>query len=224
MKTYLVLFVVILLAVTLSCQREFSQLTEEQKTTLHEKIKSMHEDGATREEIHTEIVKMLEEYGIDVPVDFVQRNTMWNKLNDEQRNAIRAKKREMRKEGASREEIKKEIEKMIQAFGINESEDQTETGVETAGESLSIRSFPNPFNPETTIEYQLNTSAQVSINIYDIQGQLVKSLGQGYRQAGTYNTKWNGLTESGYQVPSGIYFIRITAGSETLNHRIVMMK
>jgi flagellar hook assembly protein FlgD len=53
---------------------------------------------------------------------------------------------------------------------------------------------------------------------------VVKSLADDYQQSGTYTIKWNGLNESGSQVPSGVYFITISAGDETLNHRIVMMK
>jgi hypothetical protein len=91
-------------------------------------------------------------------------------------------------------------------------------------EKLSIRSYPNPFNPETNIEYHLKSDAQVTIYIYDIQGKQVRSLGDNYQQAGTYTIRWDGLNESGTLVPSGVYFIRVSAGNETLNHRIVMMK
>jgi beta-phosphoglucomutase-like phosphatase (HAD superfamily) len=200
------------------------ELTEEQRATIHEKAKTMHEHGDSREEIHTEIGKMLKEYGIEVPDDFGEHREMCNKLNREQRKTIRTKMREMWEEGTTRAEIREEIHKMVREFKTDESDFNTDQKVETSGENLSIRSYPNPFNPETNIEYNLKSNAQVTIYIYDIQGKRVRSLGDDYRQAGTCTVKWDGLNERGTQVPSGVYFIRVSAGNETLNHRIVMMK
>ncbi len=205
--------------------REFSdQLSDEQRTAIREKAKTMHEHGDSREEIHTEIGKMLKEYGIEVPEDFGEHREMWNKLNREQRKTIRTKIREMREEGTTRAEIREEIHKMIQEFKMNESDLKIDQKAETSGENLSIRSYPNPFNPETNIEYNLKSSAQVSITIYNVQGKQIRSLANNYRQTGTYTIRWDGVNESGTLVPSGVYFIRISAGNETLNHRIVMMK
>jgi hypothetical protein len=200
------------------------ELSNKQRATIREKIKSLHEQGASREEIHTEIGTMLKEYGVNLPDDFDKLREKMENLNEEQRKAVRVKIREMRKDDATPEEIRDEIHKMLQDFGISESDDQTNQQYETSGRTLSVRNYPNPFNPETNIEYNLKSSSQVTITIYDIQGKLVKSLADDYRQAGTYTTKWNGHNEIGSQVPSGVYFIRISAGNETLNHRIVMMK
>jgi len=200
------------------------ELTKEQRAALRKKVKTMHDEGASREDIHNEIGSMLKIYGVNVPEDFHKHREMMEKLSGEQRKAVRVKMREMRKEGATPEEIRAEIHQMLRKFGISESDDQTNQSAESSGENLSIRSYPNPFNPETNIEYNLKSSVQVSIIIYDIQGKRVKSLADDYRQAGTHTIKWNGLNESGSQVPSGVYFIRIAAGNETLNHRIVMMK
>jgi hypothetical protein len=200
------------------------ELTEEQRAAIREKAKSMHEQGASREEIHAEIGNMLSEFGVDLSDDFGKHREMMENLNEEQRKTIRVKMREMRKEGATPEEIRDEIYRMLQEFGISESDDQTNQSTETLGKNLSIRSYPNPFNPETNIEYNLKSSSQVSITIYDIQGKQIRLLSNDYRQTGTYTIKWNGLNESGIQVPSGVYFVRISAGDETLNHRVVMMK
>jgi len=200
------------------------ELTDKQRATIREKTKTMHEQGASRKEIHTQIGNMLKEYGIDVPDDFGQHKEMWKNLSEEQRKTIRTKMRKMRKDGATREEIREEIHKMIQKFEVKESDDQTNNKAETSGENLSIRTYPNPFNPETNIEYHLKSSAQVSITIYNVQGKQIRSLANNYRQTGTYTIRWDGVNESGTQVPSGIYFIRVSAGNETLNHRIVMMK
>jgi hypothetical protein len=167
---------------------------------------------------------MLNEYGIEIPEDIAKHREMMENLDEDQRKALRAKMREMRKSGATKEEIRAEIDKLLLDFGINESDNQINQSAETSGKSLSIRSYPNPYNPETNIEYNLKSSSQVSITIYNVQGKLLKSLTDDYQQSGTYTIKWNGLNESGSQVPSGVYFITISAGDETLNHRIVMMK
>ena len=200
------------------------QLSEDQMNTINEKVKTLRKNGASREEIHTEVTRMLKEYGVDLPDNFGRHRKMIENLTTEQRRAVRVKMREMRENGATPEEIRNEIRKMLQEFGIDESDDQTNQTSQTSGETLSIRSYPNPFNPETTIEYNLKSSSQVSITIYDVQGKQVRLLSNDNRQAGTHTIKWDGLNESGSQVPSGVYFIRISAGNETLNHRIVMMK
>jgi hypothetical protein len=167
---------------------------------------------------------MLKEYGIEIPQEIQEHRKMMENLTEEQRRQIRSKMRKMRKDGASREEIHLEIKKLFEEFGASDPESLNDPGSGTAGESMTIRAYPNPFNPETNIEYQLNSSSQVSIKIFNIQGKQIRSLADTYRQAGTYNLKWDGLNDSSTQVPSGVYFVRITAGNETLNHRIVMMK
>jgi DNA-binding transcriptional regulator YhcF (GntR family) len=200
------------------------ELSDEQRKAIHEKVKSMKDDGASREEVHKQVVTMLKEYGVEIPDDFGKHRERWDNLSEDQRKQIRAKMRKMRKDGATREEIHEEVKKLFEEFGVKESETQSNLETETSGESLTVRAYPNPFNPETNIEYHLKSNALVAIQIYDVQGKKVRSLGGDYRQAGAYTIKWDGLNESGTQVPSGIYFIRISAGNETLNHRIVMMK
>jgi hypothetical protein len=66
--------------------------------------------------------------------------------------------------------------------------------------------YPNPFNPETTISYSLKEDTKVSISIYNIKGQKIRSLINGQIQAGYHTVTWNGKNESGENVSSGIYF------------------
>ncbi len=200
------------------------ELSDEQKKAIHEKVKAMKDEGASKQEIHKQVETMLKTYGVEIPDDFGKYRERLDSLSENQRKQIRAKTRKMRQDGATREEIHTEINKMFEEFGVSDTKTQSNVETETSGESLSVRAYPNPFNPETTIEYNLKSNALVVIQIYDVQGKNVRSLGGDYRQAGTYTLKWDGLNESGTQVPSGVYFIRISAGNETLNHRIVMMK
>ena len=89
--------------------------------------------------------------------------------------------------------------------------------------------FPNPFNPDTWIPYQLPSPAQVVIKIYNVQGQLVRTLNIGQREAGYYTTKeragyWNGRNEQGESVASGVYFYTIKAGNFVATKRLVVLK
>ena len=81
------------------------------------------------------------------------------------------------------------------------------------------QNFPNPFNPSTTISYELPESGQVSIEIYNIKGMLVKTLVDGFRDAGSYSVKF--LPE---KLSSGIYFYKIQSGSFTDIKRMAYIK
>ncbi len=89
--------------------------------------------------------------------------------------------------------------------------------------SLS-QNFPNPFNPETTIEYDLPRSEQVSVEIFNIRGQRVAVLQQGYLSAGHHLVSWNGVDQHGVQVASGIYMYRLRAGDYVETKRMTLLK
>ena len=87
--------------------------------------------------------------------------------------------------------------------------------VESAGtpDSYSLSdAYPNPFNPETTIEFGLPTDGYVKVDVYNTAGQLVNSLVDKDLSAGAYKTTWDAMTEEGQQVSSGVYFYRMEAG------------
>jgi hypothetical protein len=79
--------------------------------------------------------------------------------------------------------------------------------------------FPNPFNPSTTIKYDIPKSSFVKLAVYDITGKEVALLVNNNLQAGKYEVKWNGANQS-----SGVYFVRIEAGSFSRNVRMVLVK
>ena len=90
------------------------------------------------------------------------------------------------------------------------------------------QNYPNPFNPDTWIPYQLAVGSDVTIEVYSIAGQLVRSLSLGYRDAGMYTTKqkaayWDGRNDLGEPVSSGIYFYRIKAGDFTNTRKLVVV-
>jgi hypothetical protein len=71
------------------------------------------------------------------------------------------------------------------------------------------QNYPNPFNPQTVIEYSLNSPSQVMLRIYNIKGQLVKTLIDGHREKGFHQISWDGKDEKGKKTSSGIYFYQL---------------
>ncbi len=84
--------------------------------------------------------------------------------------------------------------------------------------------YPNPFNPTTTIKFNINEGKKVSVNIYNIRGQKVKSLTNDYYNAGTHTLVWNGTDNNNKNVSSGIYFFKMKAGSYTRTKKMILMK
>jgi hypothetical protein len=83
---------------------------------------------------------------------------------------------------------------------------------------------PNPFNPSTTIRFELAREEDVRLEIYDPAGRLVKRLVNDHRGAGPHSVKWNGRDEAGDTVASGVYFYRLQAGSFVQTQRMVLLK
>ncbi len=91
------------------------------------------------------------------------------------------------------------------------------------------QNYPNPFNPETWIPYQLAESTDVNIKIYNLNGELVRTLDLGYKTAGFYTDKtksayWDGMDENGQKVSSGIYFYTIKAGNFLATKKMIVRK
>ncbi len=102
----------------------------------------------------------------------------------------------------------------------NYSKTEIGTSVDDENDDVSIptnysleQNFPNPFNPATEIRFALPAREKVEIKVYNIQGQLVKTLISKNLNAGIHTVKWNALNESNLQVTSGLYFYKIKAGS-----------
>lgn len=87
-----------------------------------------------------------------------------------------------------------------------------------------FQNFPNPFNPETVISYQLPTSANVELTIFNLLGQPVRTLVQAPQASGRYQVKWDGRNENGAAVASGLYFYRLRAGSFVETHKMMLMR
>jgi len=89
----------------------------------------------------------------------------------------------------------------------------------------SLRNFPNPFNPVTTISFETtNLHENTRIEIYNLKGQKVKTLVNEELAAGKHSVIWNGADDSGKSVSSGIYFYKMRAGNYTSTKKMILMK
>lgn len=82
-----------------------------------------------------------------------------------------------------------------------------------------LNNYPNPFNPQTNIRFEIPNSGHVSLDIFDIQGKKVASLFDGSSEAGQHDIVWNATSR-----PSGIYFCRLTTENETISRLITLLK
>ncbi len=116
-----------------------------------------------------------------------------------------------------------------------ESSDGEETMLTNAADALKqttalpeqfslSRNYPNPFNAETTIQYALPEAARVLLRVYNIRGQLVRTLAEGWQHAGYFRVRWYGDDNSGNFVGSGVYLVQLEAGSRRFNQRILLQK
>lgn len=84
--------------------------------------------------------------------------------------------------------------------------------------------YPNPFNPTTTIRYDLPEPSQVHLTIYNQLGQPIRTLVSGEKSAGYQSVVWDGRNNAGQQVGTGIYFYQIRAGEFTQNRKMILLK
>ncbi len=110
---------------------------------------------------------------------------------------------------------------VLRAWLTNANQSVTETKL--------LPNYPNPFNPETWIPYQLAEAADVSVKIYDIGGRLVRTIPVGFKPIGYYLTQeraayWDGRNEIGESVSSGVYFLQFVAGDFSTTQQIVILK
>ncbi len=86
------------------------------------------------------------------------------------------------------------------------------------------QNYPNPFNPTTTISYSIAEPSQVTIELFNINGQKVRSLVDCFESSGTHSVVWDSRNNEGEQVSSGIYFYRLTAGDVTVSKKMNFLK
>ena len=127
---------------------------------------------------------------------------------------------------------------LTQAQHLNLADTTSQRGIRflqqllTAGlpqETRLLANYPNPFNPETWIPYQLSKPANVTLHIYAATGQVIRTLTLGHLPAGIYESRshaayWDGRNALGEPVASGVYFYTLTAGDFTATRRMLILK
>lgn len=95
---------------------------------------------------------------------------------------------------------------------------------ELPGRPLALGNHPNPFNPLTKVEFALDQAGPATLDVYDMQGRLVRRLVARELAAGPHSVVWDGLDGDGRRVGSGVYLARLAAGGSTAEHKMVMLK
>ena len=90
--------------------------------------------------------------------------------------------------------------------------------------NVKMYNYPNPFNPTTTISYNLAEDSKVELSIYNLKGQKVKQLVSDQLSAGQHSVIWDGTDNNKKQVSSGVYFYRLSTGEKTLNKKMLLLK
>ena len=99
-----------------------------------------------------------------------------------------------------------------------------EDGVAPVYTTQLIGNYPNPFNPETNIRFSLKDAAPVSIEIYNVKGQMVRKLVNEVKAAGDHVAVWNGTDNNGRAVSSGVYYFKMNTGKYSSTKKMILMK
>ncbi len=89
---------------------------------------------------------------------------------------------------------------------------------------LKISNFPNPFNPSTTVRFELQENGLTDVSVYNIKGQKIRNLSHANYNKGVYNLFWNGKSDTGRIIASGVYFIKISQNGKQAMKKALMVK
>ena len=113
----------------------------------------------------------------------------------------------------------------LHIFELNTEPSSVDTDQEIQPGTFALyNNYPNPFNPETRIQYEIGRASTVSLEIYNMLGQKVRTLQNGRKAAGSHEVVWNGANDAGHQVSSGIYFYRLEAGDFVDTKRMLLVR
>ncbi len=93
-----------------------------------------------------------------------------------------------------------------------------------AGAFSLYQNYPNPFNPATIISYEIPDAGRVRLEVYNLLGQRVKLLVNSHQSPGSYRVKWDGTSDAGKPLASGIYLLRMTSGKYSATRKMVLMR
>jgi hypothetical protein len=111
--------------------------------------------------------------------------------------------------------------RVMASFG---STDVSEIPASSALSFSLSQNQPNPFSPNTRIDFAIPTKGNVDLAVYDVAGRLVRMLASGAREAGRYSVQWDGKDNGGARVSAGVYFYRLTSQGESLTRKMTVLK
>jgi hypothetical protein len=97
-------------------------------------------------------------------------------------------------------------------------------GLKAGSSEVGLSNYPNPFNPSTTISFEVPVTSRVNLSIYNVLGQKIITLKDEVMAAGPYEVEWNGTDENGRSVSTGIYFYRLTVGDDVVSKKMMLIK
>ncbi|NIQ80660.1 MAG: T9SS type A sorting domain-containing protein, partial [Anaerolineae bacterium] len=116
-------------------------------------------------------------------------------------------------------------DEFMQSFGVPLAKDEAMGEGQTRPWGFQLhQNYPNPFNPDTRISYSLPADSDVRLTVFNVLGQEVKVLVQGYKTSGSHSVTWDGRNEDGENVSSGIYFYKLEAGEFAQTKKMSLMK
>jgi len=102
-------------------------------------------------------------------------------------------------------------------------EDESEKSISALGYSLH-QAYPNPFNPTTTISYEVGRTGNATLEIFNLKGELVRTLATGWHFNGIHTAKWNGQDNNGLNVTSGTYIYRLSSSEVSFSKKVTFIK
>jgi len=111
---------------------------------------------------------------------------------------------------------------MVRALVVNGPVDNYDE--EIAPVVSNVGNYPNPFNPQTTIRFNMSKAGNANVSVYNLKGQLVKTILSGNVEAGNKEIVWNGTDTQNNNVASGVYFFRVKTDNQTINRKMVLQK
>jgi hypothetical protein len=115
------------------------------------------------------------------------------------------------------------LEDALEWFDIINVENDPEEELPN-NKAIMSQNYPNPFNPTTSIEFSIPNNNKVELAIYNLKGQVVKTLVSRNLEAGEHIVNWNGKDNAGHQVSSGVYFYKLRTTNSTITKKMLLMK
>ena len=94
----------------------------------------------------------------------------------------------------------------------------------TSKKNALHQNYPNPFNPTTTIPFDIIKNDQITLSIYNVKGEMVRTLVNSYLDPGSYEVRWNGRSDSGVNLSAGMYFIELKGTNFRETNKMIYLK